>query len=92
MIPDSYFFATTRSGKVLFCRSLRKVSDGTLARCLNFGFDILVPDDGRFRLPRTVERCEVQLITSKLPCSEMDHSAAIAYYLKRKAIKSAGVA
>lgn len=91
MIPGTYFFATA-GAHVLFCKALRRVSDGTLSRCLNLECDLLVPDDGRFRMPHTQEKCEVQLITGKLPCSERDYSAAIAYFKKRLLVKSQGIA
>jgi hypothetical protein len=95
MISGSFFFAV--SGKEIFyCRALAQTNEGLRARCLNRNFEAIVDDDGYLHLPRANgRRARVELIVSaevQQRFDTRDHGAAIAYFLRRRAVKSEGIA
>lgn len=94
MIPGCFFFAVS-GREIFYCTALAQTNQGVMAHCLNRSFDGVVDDEGFLHLPHAGgKRARVELIVSgdQNKFDPRDHGAAIAYFLRRMSVKSAGIA
>jgi hypothetical protein len=90
VIVGSFFFAVAGS-EIFYCRALAQGNDGMRAVCLNRHFEATLDADGTLPLPHcSKRRARVELVVSPQArhFDPRDHHAAIAYFLKRKAVRS----
>lgn len=94
MIPGCFFFAVS-GREIFYCRALAETNKGVVARCLNRSFEAIVDDEGYLHLPHAGgarARVELILATDQQKFTPTDHGAAISYFLRRREVKSAGIA